>query len=115
MLNCLLDDLTVYINKANPADAPKVLSSVGFVNCAQMCKGTERVMANTNNLHIVPHGNNWAVRREEAGRVSKTFETQREAIEWSRGQSPHEVLIHNLEGRIRERSTYGKDPYPPKG
>jgi len=26
-----------------------------------------------------------------------------------------EVLIHGKNGRIRERNTYGSDPYPPKG
>ena len=26
-----------------------------------------------------------------------------------------ELLIHNQQGRIRERSSYGNDPYPPAG
>lgn len=62
-------------------------------------------MTNRNNLHVVPHPEGWASRRENSERVSKTFETQREAIEWSKRQSPSEVLIHNREGRIRERNT----------
>jgi hypothetical protein len=26
-----------------------------------------------------------------------------------------EMLIHSENGRIRERNTYGADPFPPKG
>jgi len=26
-----------------------------------------------------------------------------------------EMFIHGRNGQIRERNTYGKDPYPPKG
>ena len=72
-------------------------------------------MANSNNIHIVPHGNQWAARREGAERVSTICPTQHETVEWSKQHSPDEVIIHNQQGQIRERNTYGKDPYPPKG
>ncbi|MEQ9568321.1 MAG: DUF2188 domain-containing protein, partial [Pseudomonadales bacterium] len=26
-----------------------------------------------------------------------------------------ELYIHGKDGRIRERNTYGKDPFPPRG
>ncbi len=31
------------------------------------------------------------------------------------GMSATSVLIHGTNGQIRERNTYGKDSYPPKG
>ncbi len=73
-------------------------------------------MANSNNIHVVPYDDDqWAARREGADRVSKICNTQYEAVEWSKQHSPDEVFIHNQQGQIRERNTYGKDPYPPKG
>ena len=44
--------------------------------------------------------------------------TQREAIAAARETAMRqgsEMLIHGENGRIRERNTYGRDPYPPKG
>ncbi|MBA3874788.1 MAG: DUF2188 domain-containing protein, partial [Anaerolineae bacterium] len=44
--------------------------------------------------------------------------TQREAIERAREiaiNNGSEVLVHRENGKIRERNSYGNDPYPPKG
>jgi hypothetical protein len=71
-------------------------------------------MPNKDNIHVVPHNGEWAARREGNEKVSKCFETQREANNWSKNQSPKEVLIHNRQGVIRERNTYGIDPCPPR-
>lgn len=68
-------------------------------------------------LHVVPHGDDWAVRREGASRVSSTHDTQREAIDAARrtAQREHnEVVIHRPDGRIRDSDSYGNDPCPPK-
>jgi uncharacterized protein YdaT len=68
-------------------------------------------------LHVVPHGDDWAVRREGAARVSSTHDTQREAIDAARrtAQREHtEVVIHRPNGRIRDSDSYGNDPCPPK-
>ncbi|AGI23746.1 hypothetical protein H681_09360 [Pseudomonas sp. ATCC 13867] len=70
------------------------------------------------NQHVVPHGDNWAVRGAGNERVTKQFETQREAIDYARNiavNQQSEVLIHNQQGQIRERNSYGNDPCPPKG
>lgn len=70
------------------------------------------------NHHVVPHNGGWAVRRENSGRVSATFPTQRQAIdsgrEISRNQQT-ELYIHRSNGQIRERDSHGNDPSPPKG
>lgn len=70
------------------------------------------------NQHVVPKDGGWAVRGEGNSRASSTHETQKSAIEKARGKAQKdgsEVIIHGRDGKIRERNTYGKDPYPPKG
>lgn len=71
-----------------------------------------------NNVHVVPKEDKWAVERENSQRVSHLVETQKEAIELARElaiNSKVELLIHGKDGKIRERNSYGNDPYPPKG
>ena len=70
------------------------------------------------NQHVVPHDGNWAVKGEGNQRASSVHRTQREAIEVARKKAiknRSEMFIHRPNGQIRERNTYGKDPYPPKG
>lgn len=68
--------------------------------------------------HVVPNGSKWSVRRAGASRASGTFDTQKEAIRHGRDVAENqktELFIHGRDGRIRERSSYGDDPFPPKG
>jgi hypothetical protein len=68
--------------------------------------------------HVVPHGDKWGVRSEGASRLGSVHDTQREAIDTARGRAQREkseMFVHGRDGRIRDRSTYGNDPYPPKG
>lgn len=68
--------------------------------------------------HVVPNGGKWSVRRAGSSRVSGTYSTQKEAVEIAREKARSqrtELYIHGRDGRIRERSSYGQDPYPPKG
>jgi hypothetical protein len=68
--------------------------------------------------HVVPSGGKWTVRSAGAKRASGTFETQREASDIAREKARREggeLYIHGRDGRIRERSSFGRDPYPPKG
>lgn len=70
------------------------------------------------NQHVVPHANGWAVRGAGNSRVTSVHRTQREANEQARDIAQNqssEVLIHGRNGRIRERNSYGNDPFPPKG
>ncbi|MHA6327297.1 DUF2188 domain-containing protein [Roseivivax sp. CAU 1753] len=70
------------------------------------------------NQHVVPHESGWAVKGTGNSRASSIHGTQREAITAARESAIRqggEMLIHGENGRIRERNTYGKDPYPPKG
>lgn len=68
--------------------------------------------------HVVPHSGQWAIRGEGNSRVTKVVPTQREAIEIAKGiaQKNHsESVIHRPDGRIREKNSYGSDPFPPEG
>lgn len=70
------------------------------------------------NQHVVPHSEGWAVRGAGNSRVSSIHATQAEAAQAARdtAQRQHsEVLIHGRNGQIRERDSYGNDPFPPKG
>lgn len=68
--------------------------------------------------HVVPRDGKWAVRRTGSDRVTKKFDTQREAIargrEIARNQAT-ELYIHGRDGRIRDRESYEHDSYAPKG
>lgn len=68
--------------------------------------------------HVVPRGERWSVRRQGASRASGVFDTQQEAVDRAREiaqREGSELYIHGRDGRIRERSTYSSDPFPPKG
>lgn len=68
--------------------------------------------------HVVPAGGKWATRKSGSSRASKTFSTQRDAIEHARSvakKQKTELYIHGRDGKIRERDSYGSDPHLPKG
>lgn len=68
--------------------------------------------------HVVPSTSGWSVRKAGASRASSNHTTQQEAIAAAttiaRNQKT-ELYIHGRDGRIRERNSYGNDPYLPKG
>lgn len=77
----------------------------------------ETKMSNKNQ-HVVPHENGWAVRGEGNDRLTSIHDTQADAIERAReiARNNHsEILIHGRNGQIRDRDSYGNDPFPPKG
>lgn len=70
------------------------------------------------NQHVVPHDNAWAVRGAGNQRVTSTHGTQADAERAAREiaiNQRSEVVIHRPNGEIRDRNSYGNDPYPPKG
>jgi uncharacterized protein YdaT len=70
------------------------------------------------NQHVVTHRDGWGVRGEGNSKVTSIHSTQREAIEKAKSIAVNqnsELFIHGQNGRIRERNSYGNDPYPPKG
>jgi len=72
----------------------------------------------TKNQHVVPHNGQWAVKGEGNSRATKITSTQKEAIEIAKGTAKNnnsELIIHRPDGRIREKNSYGSDPFPPEG
>ncbi|AXB01412.1 DUF2188 domain-containing protein [Aeromonas caviae] len=70
------------------------------------------------NQHVVPRGDQWAVRGAGNSKDTSHHSTQKEAFEAAREIARNqrsEVLVHNEKGQIREKNSYGNDPYPPKG
>lgn len=68
--------------------------------------------------HVVPVGGKWSVQSAGASRASRTFATQQEAVDEARARAKRqgtELYIHGRDGRIRERDTFGRGPFPPKG
>ena len=69
------------------------------------------------NVHVTPQGNKWVVKREGSQRASSVHDTQKEAEKKGRQIARNdkaEFVLHNRQGQIRERDSYGSDPYPPK-
>jgi len=70
------------------------------------------------NQWVVPRDSGWAVRGEGNSKDTSHHRTQQEAIDAAREIAQNqqsEMFIQNKQGRIRERNSYGDDPYPPEG
>lgn len=69
------------------------------------------------NQHVTKKGDNWRVIGEGNNKATKTFNTQKEAIDFGRKiaiNQQSELVIHGVNGKIRDKDSYGNDPYPPK-
>jgi hypothetical protein len=73
-------------------------------------------MATKKGVHVTPHGNKWAVKREGNERASSLHDTQKQAEKEGRATARRdntEFFLHNRQGEIRQRDSYGNDPHPP--
>ena len=72
-----------------------------------------------NYIHVVPRpSGGWAARREGVQRASAVAPTQEAVIGVARNitrQEKGELVVHGRDGRIRQKDSHGRDPYPPKG
>lgn len=62
-------------------------------------------MSDMKNEHVVPRGREWAVRREGGEKVSKLFETQKEAVEYAGNIAAKDdvsTVIHKQNGQFKE-------------
>lgn len=60
----------------------------------------------------------WQVLGEGNSKATVVTRTQKESIEIARKiaiNKKSEVVIHNKEGKIREKNSYGNDLFPPRG
>jgi hypothetical protein len=76
-----------------------------------------RATAKERPIHVEPRGDGWAVVREGNERALSKYATQKEAEQRGRQtarKDETEFFLHNRQGKIRVRSSYGKDPLPPR-
>ena len=71
------------------------------------------------NQHVTPHPNGgWQVKGSGNSRATARTNTQSDAISIARGiaiNQQSEVVVHRPNGQIRDKNSYGSDPFPPKG
>lgn len=76
-------------------------------------------MANKpNQIHTVTRPGGWGNLKAGASKVSKVYTTKAQAQTAGRQTAINqkaEHVIHNIDGKIGSRNSYGNDPYPPKG
>ncbi|WP_306523710.1 DUF2188 domain-containing protein [Rheinheimera sp.] len=60
----------------------------------------------------------WIVRKGGSDKATKRFETQEDAIKWGQDVAKRqhaEFYIHGVDGKIREKKSYGEDRTPHRG
>lgn len=71
------------------------------------------------NQHVTPHPNGgWQVKGAGNKKATVIVNTQSKARTIARDlaiKNQSELVVHGKNGRIREKNSYGNDPYPPKG
>ena len=73
-------------------------------------------MSKGKNQHVVPQNGDWAVKGEGNFRNTKITETKSEAVNRARKIARNmktELVIHNNDGKISDKDSYGNDPHPP--
>ncbi|MCE1176069.1 MAG: DUF2188 domain-containing protein [Burkholderiales bacterium] len=68
--------------------------------------------------HVVPHGDQWAVKKGGSSKPIAVVPTQKEGISIARPISQNqgsELFIHRPNGQIRDRDSHGNDPKNSKG
>lgn len=70
------------------------------------------------NVFVAKNDDGWYTKSEGASRAAGQFKTQTEAI--ARGKEiaskrGSELTIFGADGKIRDKRSYGNDPYPPRG
>jgi hypothetical protein len=69
-------------------------------------------------IHTVPAGDGWANKREGVSTALSQHDTKEAAVAAGREQAMQdeaEHIIHNQDGTIGERNSYGHDPRSSKG
>lgn len=71
------------------------------------------------NQHVTHRSDgNWQVKGAGNSKATVITSTQKESIKIATNiarNQKSELVVHGLDGKIREKNSYGNDPYPPKG
>lgn len=66
------------------------------------------------NQHVTKHpGGGWQVKGSGNEKATKVTDTQKQSIDVAKEIAKHqksEVVIHGMDGRIRDKDSYGNDP-----
>lgn len=76
-------------------------------------------MPNPKNVHVTFHQDDkmWHVKSEGASRAAGLYDNKAEAKEAGRTVAENkfgELFVHDKNGQIKERDSYGNDPFPPR-
>ena len=69
------------------------------------------------NIHIVPQGTRWAVKKEGITTPLSTHKTKENADQKARQLARRtnvELIIHRKDGTIQDKDSFGRDPFPPR-
>lgn len=70
------------------------------------------------NQHVVPNKNGgWDIKGEGNSKSTKHTDTKNEAISFAKEIAKNqksELVIHNKDGKISDKDSFGNDPCPPK-
>lgn len=76
-------------------------------------------MSRNRNQHVTPHPNGgWQLKGAGNLKATVRTKTQAEAYKVAKEIATNEhseVIVHGQNGRIREKNSFGNDPFPPKG
>jgi uncharacterized protein YdaT len=68
--------------------------------------------------HVVPHPKGgWSVRQSGASRATRVFANQSDAVRFAQKvarEERTELYVHRKDGTVRQKDSYGADPYPPR-
>ena len=74
-----------------------------------------KLMKSKKNQHVIPADEKWAVKGESNSRRTKITKTKKEAVKRARQIAKNkksELVIHNRDGKISDKDSYGNDPFP---
>ncbi len=82
-------------------------------------------MAKRTIYDVRPHGGGpgvnteWSVKKRGNKKATKLFPNKKDAIargsELAKARKPAQLIVHTADGKVEKESTYGNDPFPPKG
>jgi hypothetical protein len=68
-------------------------------------------------IEVVPHGNQWAVKKQGAERASSLHDNKAPAVKQATQQAKSErteLIIKKSDGTIQNKNSFGNDPCPPR-
>jgi hypothetical protein len=72
-----------------------------------------------NQIHVLPgEAGGWDIKRDDSDKATLHAATKEDAVQRAREiakKQEMELVIHNQDGTISEKDSYGNDPSPPKG